>query len=283
MASAIDAFGGKGFLSASVSEIAREAGTDTDTVYARWSDKRELFDAAFREITERRMLLLIKSAPVPATSKLAMLGDSLLTTRRDSTRNMWIEACALATRDPDWRPALPESLDVEAREISEIVEEAKKAGAIYSRWLTKRELFLAAVEHRGLTRTQVVSGQAELSAADKLATLGAGLLGPDEAEARNLMLEACVMARRDSSLSADVAQSLDVEAAVLAEVVEQGKAAGEIGEALSTVAIVLACQALGLGARLAAAAGPRDIGLPSADDWQELMTRFAESIGPSQS
>ena len=156
-------------------------------------------------------------------------------------------------------------------------------GAIYSRWLTKRELFLAAVEHRGLTRTEVVSGQADLSATDKLATLGGGLLGSDEAEARNLMLEACVMARRDSSLSADVGQSLDVEAAVLAEVVEQGKAAGEIDEALSTAAIVFACQALGLGARLAAAAEPRDIGLPSADDWQELMTRFAESIGPSQS
>ena len=142
MDSAISAFGGKGFLSASVSEIAREAGTDTDAVYARWSDKRELFDAAFREITERRMLLLIKSAPVPATSKLAMLGDSLLTTRRDSTRNMWIEACALAMRDPDWRPALSESLDVEAREISEIVEEAKKAGDIDEDLSTTAIVFL---------------------------------------------------------------------------------------------------------------------------------------------
>ena len=156
-------------------------------------------------------------------------------------------------------------------------------GAIYSRWLTKRELFLAALEHRGLTRTEVVSGQAELSANRKLAELGGGILADDDdASARNLMLEACVMARRDSSLSEDVAQSLDVEAAVLAEVVEQGKAAGEIDEALSTSAIVFACQALGLGARLAAAAEPRDIGLPSASDWQELMARFADSIGPSQ-
>ena len=96
------------------------------------------------------------------------------------------------------------------------------------------------------------------------------------------MLEACVLARRDSSLSADVAESLDVEAAVLAEVVEQGKAAGEIDADLSTKAIVFACQALGLGARLAAAAEPREIELPSADEWSELIARFAESIGPSQ-
>lgn len=67
------------------------------------------------------------------------------------------------------------------------------------------------------------------------------------------------MARRDSSLSADVAQSLDIEA------------------------IVFACQALGLGARLAAAAEPREVGLPSVEDWRELMTRFVESIDPSQS
>lgn len=159
-------------------------------------------------------------------------------------------------------------------------------GALYARWLTKRELFLATVEQRGLTRTEVVSGQAELSAARKLAELGSGLLGggddSDDA-ARNLMLEACVMARRDSSLSADVAQSLDIEAAVLAEVVSQGKAADEIDAGLSTEAIVFACQALGLGARLAAAAEPREVGLPPVEDWRELMTRFVDSIGPSQS
>jgi len=175
----------------------------------------------------------------------------------------------------------------EAARVADIARRSGlTTGALYARWLTKQELFLAAVEQRGSTRTEVVSGQAELSAARKLAELGSGLLGggddSDDA-ARNLMLEACVMARRDSSLSADVAQSLDVEAAVLAEVVSQGKAADEIDAGLSTEAIVFACQALGLGARLAAAAEPREVGLPSVEDWRELMTRFVDSIGPSQS
>lgn len=57
--SAINTFGDRGFRAASGAEIAREAGTTADAVYARWSDKRELFDAAFREAAERRMLLLI--------------------------------------------------------------------------------------------------------------------------------------------------------------------------------------------------------------------------------
>lgn len=175
----------------------------------------------------------------------------------------------------------------EAARVADIARRSGlTTGALYARWLTKQELFLAAVEQRGSTRTEVVSGQAELSAARKLAELGSGLLGGGDGSddaARNLMLEACVMARRDSSLSADVAQSLDVEAAVLAEVVSQGKAADEIDAGLSTEAIVFACQALGLGARLAAAAEPREVGLPSVEDWRELMTRFVDSIGPSQS
>lgn len=142
MESAIRTFGDKGYRSASVSEIAREAGTTEDAVYARWSDKRELFDAAFREAAERRMLLLIKNAPAAATSKLAMLGDNLLTTRRDNTRDLWIEACAHAMRDPDWRPMLTTALDVEARELSEIVEEAKTAGDIDDDLSTTAIVFL---------------------------------------------------------------------------------------------------------------------------------------------
>ena len=171
----------------------------------------------------------------------------------------------------------------EAARVADIARRSGlTTGAIYARWLTKRELFLAAIEQRGSTRTEVVSSRADLSAPEKLAALGDGILAGGDNEARNLMLEACVMARRDSSVSADVAQSLDIEAAALAEVVSAGKAAGEIDTELSTEAIVLACQALGLGVRLAAAAEPRAIGLPSADDWRALMARFAESIGPPQ-
>ncbi len=157
-------------------------------------------------------------------------------------------------------------------------------GAIYSRWLTKQELFLAAVERRGAHNTLSVSTRADLSVPEKLALLGGGLLSADQDdEARNLLLEACVIARRDSSLKADIARALDVEASVLTEVIAHGKASGEIDETLSTEAIVLACQSLSLGVRLAAAAEPRSGGQPTSEEWNQLLARFIGSIAPPAS
>lgn len=153
-------------------------------------------------------------------------------------------------------------------------------GAVYSRWLTKQELFLAAIEHRASRGAEKVAGRSELSTLEKLAAMGGGLTTAGDDEAGNLLLEACVVARRDDSMSADVARSLDEEAAVIAAMIEEGKAAGEIDAALSTEAIVFACQSLSLGVRLAAAAAPRRGPQPSADDWNELLARFINSIGP---
>ncbi|MCY3636593.1 MAG: hypothetical protein OXH23_13430 [bacterium] len=119
-----------------------------------------------------------------------------------------------------------------------------------------------------------------MSTLEKIAIMGSKLMESSDDEASNLLLEACVIARRDDSMSADVARSLEEEGAVIAGMVEEGKAAGEVDPALSTEAIVFACQSLSLGVRLAAAAAPRRGGQPSADDWNELMARFINSIGP---
>ena len=155
-------------------------------------------------------------------------------------------------------------------------------GAVYSRWLTKRELFVAAVEQRSSRNTMSVSTRSDLTNAQKLAVLGGGLLDTDrDSETRNLLLEACVSARRDPSLRADLARALDVEANLLTQVVDHGKAAGEIDQTLSTKAIVLTCQSLGLGVRLAAVAEPRSSGQPTSAEWKELMERFTDSIRPS--
>lgn len=152
-------------------------------------------------------------------------------------------------------------------------------GAVYSRWLTKQELFLAAVEHRASRGTEKVAGRSDLSTLEKLAAMGSALAGTGD-DAGNLLLEACVIARRDDAMIEGVARSLDEEAAVIAGMIEEGKAAGEVDPALSTEAIVFACQSLSLGVRLAAAAAPRRGGQPTADDWNELLARFINSIGP---
>lgn len=155
-------------------------------------------------------------------------------------------------------------------------------GAVYSRWPTKRELFVAAVEQYGSRNTLSVSTRADLTTPQKLAALGGGLVDTHrDDEAGNLMLEACVSARRDPSIRADLAHALDIEADVLTHVVDHGKAAGEIDQTLSTEAIVLSCQSISLGVRLAALAKPRSSGPPTEAAWGELMARFIGSIRPT--
>ena len=171
-------------------------------------------------------------------------------------------------------------------EATRVIDVARQCGlstgAVYSRWPTKRELFIAAVEQHGSRNTLAVSTRTDLTTAQKLAALGGGLVDTQrDDEAGNLMLEACVSARRDPSLRADLARALDIEADVLTQMVDDGKTAGEIDQTLSTEAIVLSCQTLSLGVRLAALAEPRSSGAPTSGAWSELMARFVGSIRPA--
>lgn len=125
---AIEVFGQHGYDAATLPAIAQRAGSTTDALRSRWTDKDKLFEAAFEHAFSQRMILLAKSAPVDADQKLALLGSSLLGTQRDATRDMWIEACARARRDENWCSALARWLDLEATEVVEIVDEGKAAG-----------------------------------------------------------------------------------------------------------------------------------------------------------
>lgn len=153
-------------------------------------------------------------------------------------------------------------------------------GAIYSRWLTKQELFLAVVERKAVQGAQTVFDWGESSASAWLATVGTQLPTPDADMDRSVLLEACVIARRDPTMFPDLARLLDIEATAMSGLIAAGKAAGEIDEALSTEAIVFACQSLGLGVRLAAAAAPGGERQPSEADWRALVARFIASIRP---
>lgn len=167
-------------------------------------------------------------------------------------------------------------------ENARLAEIAKRSGlttgAVYARWRTKRELFLAVVNRRAVEGARAVAAWGESSASAWLAAIGEQLLGPDAATDRSVLLEACVMARRDPTLIPELARSLDAERAALSDLIETGKAAGEIDERLSTEAIVFASQSLGLGVRLAAA--PYGDRQPTEEDWQALMVRFIASIRP---
>ena len=140
--SAITVFGERGFDSATVSAIARGCGLTTGAIYARWPTKRELFTAVIEHTSARRMLLLIKDAEATTAEKLAMLGATLLTSTRDDTRNLWIEACVSAGRDPSLHPIIAQCQEAEASDLAEIVAEGKAAGVIDPSLSTDAVVFL---------------------------------------------------------------------------------------------------------------------------------------------
>lgn len=142
MESATAVFGERGFEAATVSEIARRCGLTTGAIYARWTSKRELFMAAVEHASARRMLLLIKNLDVTADEKLAMLGANLLSPMRDGTRDLWIEASVNASRVEATRPVLAQFLELEERELAEIIDEGKASGVIDPELSTEAIVFL---------------------------------------------------------------------------------------------------------------------------------------------
>lgn len=139
---AIEVFGELGIEAGSLFDVAQRAGCSAEDVENRWEGKHELFGASFESVVAQRMTLLIKSAHVPATEKLAMMGANLISSERDTTRDLWIEALALALRDEEWRPTVSAALDAEAADIAEIIEEGKSAGDIDSTLSTRAIVLL---------------------------------------------------------------------------------------------------------------------------------------------
>ena len=155
------------------------------------------------------------------------------------------------------------------------------SGSIYARWRGKRELFLAAVNHvvsQRLTGDGATGQQADPIAA----SLGADQLRSASDDANSLLLEACVLARRDAAMRAGIAQAVDAEADALSKLVNEGKAAGIFDESLSTELVVLCCQALSIGTLLALSVSEDRITSEHVEQWDELISRMVSSWAPPE-
>jgi len=155
------------------------------------------------------------------------------------------------------------------------------SGAIYARWPNKQELFEAVVEHASAQRMLLLIKSVDATPAEKLALLGANLLNTGRDDTRNLWIEACVSASREGAKDAAIVHAQEVEASELVEIVDAGKEAGLIDPALSTAAIVLLCQALGLGSFLALRVQSPERPQPPDDEWSALVARLISAIGPT--
>ena len=152
-------------------------------------------------------------------------------------------------------------------------------GAIYSRWPSKEQMLIEAVGHSVPKRRLQRMSVAEMPATDKLALLGSDLLELDDPRLRDLIVEACVKARRDSGFRSGVSRYLREESAALTAIVSQGKSEGLIDPDLSTAAIVLVCQALGLGVHLVLLSELEYRQSPTLDEWNTVLERLIAAIG----
>ncbi|MYA26111.1 MAG: TetR/AcrR family transcriptional regulator [Acidimicrobiales bacterium] len=169
----------------------------------------------------------------------------------------------------------------EAATVSEVARRCgMTSGAVYARWLSKHELFEAVVEHASAQRMLLLIKSVDATPAEKLALLGTNLLNTGRDDTRNLWIEACVSASREGTSDAAIVHAQEVEARELVEIVDAGKEAGLIDPSLSTAAIVLLCQSLGLGSFLALRVQSPERPQPDDDEWAALVARLISAIGP---
>lgn len=172
-------------------------------------------------------------------------------------------------------------------ETTRIHEVARRCGlttgAIYARWPTKPQLFLAVVEHATSQRMASMADPAETPVDESIGALGASLLSSGDRRLGDLVFETFVSARHDDSIAALVSECLGAEVDTLTAMVTAAKEDGRIDPSLSTEAIVAFCQALDLGAHLALSAGAPSRSAPTAQQWQALMKRVIEAVAAPRS
>jgi AcrR family transcriptional regulator len=154
-------------------------------------------------------------------------------------------------------------------------------GAIYGRFSGKAELLKAAIESRTNDELDELFSQHRFDgrATDVLTTVGTHLVAHPECDPVDgesaLLLEAFVASRRDADVLDLVRSILQDRAALLADLVETGKADGTVDPDLDTEAIVCFAHAVGLGFLLYDAIS---FSMPGAQPWAQLIARLVGSL-----
>lgn len=155
-------------------------------------------------------------------------------------------------------------------------------GAIYARWTSKREMFIAAVEHVAEQRMAGLAADAAAGTGlvERHMGVGAGLLRSGSDDARSLWIEACVSAARDPELRETVGHLLEEEAKALGRITAEAKLGGAVDPALSTEAVAVLCQAVEFGFHLMDRVQTPPPDIPSSADMDALMSRLYSALAP---
>jgi AcrR family transcriptional regulator len=132
VAAAAAVFAEKGYDRATVQEIARRADFTTGAIYGRFQGKAELLLAAIEAQTddEFEQLFAEHRFAGKATDILTTVGSHLVTDEFDNGQALLLEAFVAARRDPEVADMLRRVVEERSDHLQELVDEAKKTGAI---------------------------------------------------------------------------------------------------------------------------------------------------------
>ncbi|HMG40321.1 MAG TPA: TetR family transcriptional regulator [Acidimicrobiales bacterium] len=160
----------------------------------------------------------------------------------------------------------------EGATVAQIAQEAGvTSGAIYAHYASKAELLVDALRaHRERAIAALFPPGSRTDAASLLITLGSRL-GTDEQNATALLAEALLASRRDAALSQVLAATLAEREQLMAGLIADGQAAGDLIEDVSPEVAARFALMLGLGSMLV-----RTLDLPTADpaEWTDFMRRI---------
>ena len=155
------------------------------------------------------------------------------------------------------------------------------SGAVYARWRDKTELMVAALDYifaQILPSRRVEASGSEMQPPDLSAMLGASLL--ERNELREVLVQVFGSARNNEDIRRCLQEFLDEEADQVSRIIDAGKQDGFADPQLSTAAMTLLCQAVGLGVRLLVLSGLNDRHVPTPSEWNELLARLIGSVAP---
>jgi AcrR family transcriptional regulator len=135
LTAAAEVFAEKGYDRAGVQEIAHRAGFTTGAIYGRFRGKADLLLAAMESCSDDEFEALFAKNRLgqfegKVTNILATVGSHLVTDEFDNGQALLLEAFVAARRDPEVAVMLRRAVEHVADEMTELIEEAKRTGAI---------------------------------------------------------------------------------------------------------------------------------------------------------
>ena len=167
--------------------------------------------------------------------------------------------------------------------VSDIARRAGvTTGAVYARWPHKSDVMVAALDRifeEILPEKRIKEfGLDALPVSVLLVAWGVNLLSSDATQ--DVLVHVFGSARNNVAVKERLQRFLGEQADELDRLVERGKAEGLWDPELSTTALTLVIQAIGIGTHLLLSAERDDRHLPSEHDWAELLARLISGLNP---